>query len=322
MPKLWKKKRREIPPDAICRNCGVPIVGRYCHACGQDFFAGQEQALVQLITNLLDNAFAFDNKVWVTLRHLLFKPGFLSGEYRLGRIVPYVQPVKLFWMSTLIFFALLFANTGAKITAAKEQEAAAQKTEQQAAPTVETTPTTEPEAATNSIEKENEEQGKKLRIQLSPPSVANEKDKPTFQAEIEDSEQFTGYLKAFAPYATFLLIPLFAMLLKLFFRRKKYFYLYHLTFAIHFHSFLWILWSLLFFLDILFPAWKFPNWLQLLIFLLPGIYLMIAFYRFYQPKRKWSVIWKAVLITWLYFVLILVFIAIVVAILDMLIPDW
>ena len=307
MPKLWKKKQREMPPDAICRNCGVPLAGRYCHACGQDFFAGQGRPILKFIGNLLSNAFALDNKTLLTLRHLLFKPGFLSSEYRIGRIVRYVQPVQLFWMLTLLFFALLFANKGAENKRANEQETVASKTEQQAVSTVETMPPTEMEAATTSTVQENADKPE-IQIRLLGKEITNN---ITDVEEEEVSEQVKSYIKTFAPYATFLLIPLFALLLKFFFWRKKYFYLYHLTFAVHLHSFLWVLWSFLLIINIIFPAWHYPSLLKLFILLLPGFYLMIAFYRFYQPNRKWSVIWKAIVIGLLYLILILVLIGII-----------
>ncbi|MDR0294595.1 MAG: DUF3667 domain-containing protein [Prevotellaceae bacterium] len=105
-----EEKRREMPAEAICRNCNTQTIGRHCHVCGQNISAGQEQPILQFTGNLLENAFALDGKVLLTLRRLLFKPSFLSAEYRLGRIVRYVLPVKLFWMSSLIFFALLFGQ--------------------------------------------------------------------------------------------------------------------------------------------------------------------------------------------------------------------
>ncbi|MDR0294596.1 MAG: hypothetical protein LBH91_00140 [Prevotellaceae bacterium] len=98
-------------------------------------------------------------------------------------------------------------------------------------------------------------------------------------------------------------------MLQLFFWRKKYFYLSHLTFAVHFHAFLWIMCSLLLIFDILLPNWELPEWLNLLFFLLPGVYLMLALYRFYRPKRKWTAIWKAVVVTLLYAILIIAFLA-------------
>jgi len=105
-----KKKERPIPEDAICRNCGVQMQGRYCHECGQDVFAGTGIPILKLIGQVLDNAFALEGKTPRTLSNLMFRPGFLASEYMRGKVVRYLNPVKLFWMSTLIFFALLISQ--------------------------------------------------------------------------------------------------------------------------------------------------------------------------------------------------------------------
>ena len=286
----FKRRKRTVPANAICRNCGTQIIDRYCHVCGQDIFAGQEQSIFLLIVNLLDNAFAFEGKTLRTLGCLIFKPGFLSSEYRLGRIIRYVHPVKLFWMLTIIFFALFMFNIEKNI---KTNRAVREQAEQTMP--VQVTITEERDTAT-------------------PAAVKSEDTKANKANKVNDffnSEQTKTYLKSFAPYAAFLFIPVFAVLLWLFFWRKKYFYMYHLVFAVHFHSFLWILWSLLLTTDLLFPKWKFPSWLSLFFFLLPGIYLMIALNRFYQPKRKWSVVWKTMFITLLYLLTIILFLVVI-----------
>jgi hypothetical protein len=293
MLKLWKKKQPELPSGAICRNCGTQTVGRYCHACGQDIVAGQGRPIFQFIAHLLDNAFALDGKILLTLRYLLIKPGFLSSEYRLGKIIRYVQPVKLFWMSTLIFFALLIATMNTNVDKNR-------------------LPTTQEETAQLTVQRDTTDTNPTAVIKVRGISGGETEAKVSYK-------QFKDYFATYAPYVAFLFIPIFALLLKLFFRRKKYFYLYHLTFAVHFHSFLWILWSFLLVLDLLFPDWHYPNLLNLFITLLPGAYFMIALYRFYQPKRKWSAIWKALVITLLYVLLILLFL---IGIIILLIEVW
>jgi len=110
-PLTWfKKQNRPIPENATCRNCGTQMTGRYCHECGQDIFAGTGIPILKLIGQMLDNAFALDGKTPKTLAYLLIRPGFLSSEFMNGRINRYVNPVKLFWMSTLIFSRFLFLN--------------------------------------------------------------------------------------------------------------------------------------------------------------------------------------------------------------------
>ena len=305
MSKLWKKRQREIPSEAICRNCGAITTGRYCQACGQDIFAGQEQPIFQFVANLLSNAFSLDSKVLLTVRYLFFKPGFLSAEYRQGRIVRYVQPVKLFWMSTLIFFALLFTGTTATEheSAAQQQESSAQTTAQEGATaaSLQIDINEEKASAPGMEESQKQKRGATISVRGKVQEVSR--------------EQLKNYLTAYAPYAAFFLIPIFALLLKLFFWRKKYFYLHHLTFAVHFHSFMWMLWSFPLIIDFLFPEWKFPDWLSMTLFFLPGLYLMIALYRFYQPPRKWSVLWKAVVISLCYLIFICIFLAAIILLL-------
>ena len=31
----WRRKQADIPPGTPCANCETPLVGTYCHACGQ-----------------------------------------------------------------------------------------------------------------------------------------------------------------------------------------------------------------------------------------------------------------------------------------------
>ena len=95
---------------AVCRNCGTATVGRYCHVCGQDMFAGRTHRLLELLDDSLGNIFAWDNKVFRTLWNLIAFPGRLTREFYAGRIIRYVFPSKLLWFITIIFFALLWST--------------------------------------------------------------------------------------------------------------------------------------------------------------------------------------------------------------------
>ena len=286
MLRMWTKRRRTIPVDTICRNCGTQTVGRYCHVCGQDIFAGQGQPVLKFIGQLLTNAFALDGKTPVTLWSLIARPGFLPGEYRIGRINRYVHPVKLFWMATLIFFALLIAQVDAQ----EDRKRAAQQD----------TTTELPVAAKDS---ENN----------SSPSHSDDK---------FDLAKSRAYIAKYGPFAVFLIIPVFALLLALFFWRNKFYYMYHMVFALHFHTFLWIYFSLLYVVDIFTPDLQFPDWLSCLLFFIPGVYLSVAFRRFYHTKTRWSAVWKATIITLQYMLLNLIFIvALTFAILLIFFPE-
>jgi len=243
--KWFKKKKRALPEDTTCRNCSTQTVGQYCHECGQDVHAGVGQSTLKLIGQALESVFALDGKTPRTLAFLMIRPGFLSEEYRMGKVNRYVHPVKLFWMSSLIFFALFISQI-------------------------------------------NFENG---QIQITGVDI--------------DSSMFVNYFAKFAPYVTFLLIPIFALLLALFFWRRKYYYMYHMIFTLHFHTFLWIFLSLLLIVEMVIHGLTYPTWLKTLLFFTPGVYLTMALRRYYRTKSWWKAVWKAILISLLYFFLIL-----------------
>jgi hypothetical protein len=275
------RKERTIPEDAICRNCGAKIMGRYCHECGQDYFAGTGIPIFKLIGQVLDNAFALEGKTPRTLAHLMIRPGFLSDEYMNGKVSRYVHPVKLFWMATLIFFALIIFQSNRS------------------------------DWQKNVIE--NIKTGKNINIK------GNETEDDIKKQQIIEFISLAPQIALkFAPYVVFLLIPFFAVLLALFFWRKKYYYVHHLIFTVHFHTFLWIFCSLLLILRYFISA-KFPGWLSSILFIIPGVYLIAALHHFYHSKKKkikiwWQTIWKSAIISILY-LLILSFISVFLLIL-------
>jgi hypothetical protein len=284
--KWFKKRKRALPEDTTCRNCGAQTVGRYCQECGQDVFAGTGQPVLKLIGQVLENAFALEGKTPRTLANLLLRPGFLSNEYKAGRINRYVHPVKLFWMSTIIFFALLISLVDLNIP--KDRDLTFKFNGE----TVYESDSSSDAVSSNTMT-EQDEDAKKLK---------EEKEK-----KVNDFvNMLRNYFSKFAPYVIFLLIPFFAMLLVLFFIRKKYYYIYHLTFAVHFHSFLWIFLSLLLIIHMFTKTVSFPTLLNLFLFFVPGIYLVVALHHFYRTNSWWRTTGKAILISLLYAILIMI----------------
>jgi len=288
--KWFKRKKRPLPEDTTCRNCGTQTLGKYCHECGQDVFAGRKQRILQLIIQAVDNLFSFEGKTPRTLLLLMFRPGFLSNEFREGRINRYVHPVKLFWMSTLILFALMIIQLD--------------RADKQDIININNTPANNPKGLTFSYKPSASPSD--TIIQISSDTIQI----PSMNEEANDSgltpkrDQIIKYFSRYAPYASFILIPLFALLLALFFWRKKEYFIYHLTFTAHFHTFLWIFCSLLMIADMLHHR-EYPDWLATILFFTPIIYFAIALRRYYQTKSWWQALWKALLIMILYFILIL-----------------
>ena len=94
--------------ETDCLNCGAIVQGRYCHACGQENIEPKE-TFWHMFTHFLYDITHFDGSFFVTLKDLLFKPGFLSREYMLGRRKKYLHPVRMYVFTSAVFFLIFFS---------------------------------------------------------------------------------------------------------------------------------------------------------------------------------------------------------------------
>src|SRR5580765_5473780 len=83
-------------------------MGRYCHVCGQENVEPKE-SFWHLLTHFFNDITHFDGKFFTTLKDLLFRPGFLSKEYVIGRRASYLNPVRMYVFTSAIFFLLFFS---------------------------------------------------------------------------------------------------------------------------------------------------------------------------------------------------------------------
>lgn len=96
--------------DALCRNCGLGLQGKYCHGCGQKRIDKHEFALKHFFSHLLHEITHLDsNKILRTFFTLLFRPGLLTSEYLAGRKGIYINPIRVYLTFSAIYF--LFAWT-------------------------------------------------------------------------------------------------------------------------------------------------------------------------------------------------------------------
>lgn len=103
------------PTDAHCRNCGSPLYGEHCYACGQPT-KGLVRHFRSILGDVADTIFNIDGRLLRTLPALLLKPGFLTREYIEGHRVRYVSPVRLFvFLCIGTFFAAKLATPSLEI---------------------------------------------------------------------------------------------------------------------------------------------------------------------------------------------------------------
>ncbi|MFC4721981.1 DUF3667 domain-containing protein [Geojedonia litorea] len=86
------------------------------------------------------------------------------------------------------------------------------------------------------------------------------------------------------PIAMFFLLPLFALLLKIFYFNKGR-YAHHLVFSFYYFSFLFMVFSIIFGLN---RIWEIPDWIDWLVALSTFMYLFLALKNFYSQHWFWT----------------------------------
>jgi hypothetical protein len=93
-----------------CLNCGTPLAGAYCHACGQA--AHVHRTLGAFWHDLAHGVLHFEGKIWRTLPLLAWKPGDLTRRYIAGERARFVSPMAMFLFSVFLMFAVFNAVGG------------------------------------------------------------------------------------------------------------------------------------------------------------------------------------------------------------------
>jgi hypothetical protein len=206
--------RTPAGPPRLCRNCSEPLTGRFCAACGQEDAADLPfgRALRDLAGDLLD----LDSRFWLTLKLLVARPGFLSAEYLAGRRARYIAPMRLYLVSSVVFFTAV-ATAQVEIVHVSGTDPASVSEGVRADSTALAEPS--PQAGVP--------EGGSLRSVLGAAVAA---------AAAEPGRLNQQFIRALA-WVMFVLIPVFALLLKGWFGSRDLLYVHHLVFAFHFHAF-------------------------------------------------------------------------------------
>ena len=86
----------------VCKNCSYKLSGQFCSNCGQN--KEQYVSFDDIKNDFLDEAFDYDARIFKTLKYLFIKPGFLTIEYWSGKRVKYLQPIRLYILSSVFYY--------------------------------------------------------------------------------------------------------------------------------------------------------------------------------------------------------------------------
>src|SRR5580693_7964126 len=89
-----------------CPNCGAPLIGAFCAACGQERNT-HRRSVRSLMGEFIAEVASFDSRILRTATALVARPGELSLAFQEGRPRRYVPALRLYLFVSLIFFVVL-----------------------------------------------------------------------------------------------------------------------------------------------------------------------------------------------------------------------
>jgi hypothetical protein len=210
---------------SLCENCGAPLSGKYCSACGQRHFDHPVHHFGHFVSEALEDLTHADSRLWQTLIALLFRPGFLTREFLAGRRVRYLPPVRLYLVLSVLFF-LIVAITPHATTI--ERPILTQKGSE-----VYLTPF--------GVGGMDATRAKEIcaSFHYAGP-LASRFDANCIKALSGDRADFRNGFLHNAGRALFLLLPLLALVMKALYRKPVRRYVEHLLFFVHNHAFLFL----------------------------------------------------------------------------------
>ncbi len=223
------------------------MLGPYCASCGQKNELAH-RSVWQLAKDAVGPAVLLDSKLWRTLGTLLGHPGALSEAYTEGKRSRYIRPLRLYFWVSVLFFSVLALRP---LHVVQIQVGEGDRFRIPFAPELE-------RRLQEKLEALKDVGGTTGNL-----AAAERGERAKERLELE----FVSRI----PKAIFLLLPLFALLLRMLWWKRPY--VDHLVFALHAHT------VLFFGLGLGLTGWP-P--LQLLGAVGPAVWFLLAVRRFYR----------------------------------------
>jgi len=262
------------PGPARCGNCESPLAGPWCSQCGQHAHESA-RGIGALLHDAWHSLTHLDGRVGQTLRLLLLQPGALTAEYFANRRARFAPPFRLYLICSLVFFAL------ASIT----------------------TPATTPEQPVLVVGDAKDTATSCAAVQWNgqpPPAWLLH----ACQRIASDNGAGLGHaFLANAPKMMFVLLPLVALVMLPFWWRPRRWYVEHLVFSLHTHTFVFATFSLLVVLNAVGERWlsldSLTQWLSVPLWVWMLAYPWLAMRRYYGQSR-WRTTLKFMALACLY----------------------
>jgi hypothetical protein len=258
-----------------CKNCDATTSANFCHQCGQATHLHVPSAR-EFLHEFIAHYVALEGKLWRSLKLLFFKPGLLSREYIEGRRVRFVEPLRLYLTFSIIFFALFqFSNVDIYNVDSPGETAATAV----GAPATNPPPLQAPVMRGGRVELNDAEREMVRKLSTVNSRLGRSAENFFRMARVSQTEAVKRAFYSYTPYAIFLLMPVFALFLKLLYLGSGRRYGEHFLFALHSNAFAFFALSLFIVAD----GWDFVRFVLLAWLLL---YLPTAMRRVYGGTRR------------------------------------
>jgi len=282
-----------------CLNCGNTFEGKFCNNCGQENLELHED-FGHVMAHAVGDYFHFDEKFFHTLRPLLFSPGKLTVDYMAGKRTQYLHPIRMYIFISLVYFILLFSNTNRQNEIEQRQVTTGHAIGKDKASVG---------VATFTFTNKGDTTYQQY-LQLQQKLPADKRDnifdryitKKFYDWKARGLTPDEAIRESFQhnfPKAMFFLLPLFALFLKIAFRKNHKYYVEHLIYAFHLHCFIFLFSTIIILLEIILPD-AFGKSLRDLSFLVVLYYVYRSLRVIYQ-RSAWRTITKMIGVYSMYF---------------------
>src|SRR6266481_3209544 len=277
--RFFGRRKTQRTPLTHCENCGTQLQGHWCAKCGQPAI-DYRRSFRHVVVDLLNEFLNWDSKFFATIGLLVIRPWKLTNQFLAGHRVRYVHPLRLYLLASILFFfavnywgksihlqpGKLTSENRAEIEAALEKQnltpeqrakveralnMANMSPEVAAIMAAKRKDTTPEEPATPQATPTSKETATPL-VDSTPAFFQSGNPSTPFEKWIEtrakekigehgtNLQLFAKTLISNLPYMMLCCIPLFALVLKILYIGRKVFYIDHLIYALHIHSFAYL----------------------------------------------------------------------------------
>ena len=303
-----------LPDHPDCLNCGAELLGQYCGQCGQRA-SSRLISLWELLRDAFGDLLELDSRLWRTLIPLLAKPGLLTRDYLEGRRARYMPPFRMYLVLSVIFFVVAFFDPRDDLSLLFEPEPAPAPQEvaqEREAVRDEVSEELAKEGVVLPESLEDEDGGINVQLGTVEPGEGGfsfSYDEETGECDVNDQDlqelpewfqrrltrerlqgicerisadgakTFTDLILDNIPVALIVLLPVMALVLKGLYPLSRRYFVEHLLFFVHFHSFFFLILTL----QVLFARATtlvgVPEAIEVLVLVAASLYIPVYLYR-------------------------------------------